>query len=199
MEQTNRRFLIFASDTEAQTEFNDELAQKQYSEINKQKRELETANELTRLGVRHENIEKNNIKVKQLSDELDHLNSLLCDDMNTYLIGYAPVFRSQSLRNKMRDNYLEKCHEKHSGDFKNCQDCHQIEKRQVSYFIAKSPQVSAWKLMLDDLVARYRKYILNGSTHTALIYFHNLNYDVQNLIQYMVDHEDQFSQIKICN
>ena len=69
MEQTNRRFLIFASDTEAQTEFNDELAQQKYSEINKQKRELETANELTRLGVRHEDIEKNNIKIKKLTDE----------------------------------------------------------------------------------------------------------------------------------
>lgn len=199
MEQTNRRFLIFASDTEAQTEFNDELAQQEYSKINKQKRELETANELTRLGVRHDDIEKNNIKVKKLTDELNHLDSLLCNNMNTYLIGYAPVFRSQSLRNKMRDNYLKKCHQKHDGDFKNCKDCHQIEKRQVSYFIAKSSQVSAWKLMLDDLVARYRKYILNGSTHTALIYFHNLNYDVQNLIQYMVDHEDKFSGIKICN
>lgn len=200
VELTNTKYLIFASDTEAQLKFDDSKQMKKYSLINKQKRELETENELIRLGVKSGNITNNLTEIKKLDHELSKLKSFLCEEMNTYLIGYAPVYRTPYYR-KRRDNFLKRKHkyQKHGGDFKTCQLCHQLEKKQVRYFIGKDINDNVWIKMLDDIVFNYKQKIINKGDYTALIYFHNLNYDIQSLLQTIVDNRDLFSGIKIMN
>ena len=200
MEQSNRSFLIFASDTEAQLEFDDSKQQKKYSEINRQKRELETKRDLQNMGIYDYGLKNVRNEIKKLSDELDRIKPFICENMNTYLIGYAPVYRSKYYR-KRRDFSLKRKHKylKHGGEFATCQACHQLEKKQVRYFVEKDINNSPWFDMLDDMCEQYRSKIVDGGTHTALIYFHNLNYDIQSLLQVIVDNRNLFDDIEIIN
>lgn len=197
---TNTQYLIFASDTEAQLKFDDSKYMKKYSLLNKKKRELITENELIRLGVRQGNIKNNLFEIKKLEKQLNHLQPFLCEEMNTYLIGYAPVYRTPYYRRR-RDAPLKRKHkyQKHTGDFKNCQICHKLEKTQVTYFEAKDIKDNAWFKMLDDMVFKYKQKIIDGGISTALIYFHNLNYDIQSLLQTIVDNRYLFDDIKVMN
>lgn len=196
--QSNKRYLIFASDSEAQLKFDDSQAQKRYAEINRELRELRTDEQLKQMGVRDGVIGSNSQRIRSLSQQLEHLKQFLCEEMNTYLLGYAPVLRKPSLRNR-RDNRLKRVHEAdlHQADFKHCSICHHLEKTQVRYFVGKDIEHQVWFDMLNDMVLRYRRSIMDGAEYTALIYFHNLDYDVQNLLQLIVENLDQFTDIKV--
>lgn len=188
-QQTNTNYLFFASDTEAQLNFNDEIIQRKYSEINKQKRAVATQLELINGGFIKGDVNVLRKKLHEYEDQLIHIQQYLCEDMNTYVIGYAPIYRGKTQRYRKRDKKLKHNHIKHNhkGEFESCIVCHQLEKSEVHYFIEKSIKKSVWIDMFEEMNKRYDKLIRHGSKYTALLFFHNLNYDIQSLLQVIVD------------
>lgn len=91
--------------------------------------------------------------------------------MNTYLLGYAPLMTPKRLALIDDDiNKQSKWIDNH-----------------VKYYFEPDYEVSPWQQMLDDLVAQYHDKITEGADYRLIIYFHNLDYDVQHFFQQVVD------------
>lgn len=101
--KTNQKHLFFAADTEAQPVFNDEKLS-YYINVTLKTRRGQLQHQLQynpSSQVRNELIRVNN--------EIEAKSKELCNVMNTYLIGYAPISTKKSDDQKTRCLGVEKC------------------------------------------------------------------------------------------
>ena len=153
--KTNQKHLFFAADTEAQTVFNDEKLS-DYINVTLKTRRGQLQHQLQynpSSQVRNELIRVNN--------EIEAKSKELCNVMNTYLIGYAPI-STKKVTIKNQDEWV---------------------RNNVKYWYCPNPDENGWEKMLDDIINLCGEKIKQGSTHTAIIYFHNLDYDAQHFLQ----------------
>ena len=61
-------------------------------------------------------------------------------------------------------------------------------RKNVKYWYCPNPDENGWEKMLDDIINLCGEKIKQGSTHTAIIYFHNLDYDAQHFLQLALSH-----------
>lgn len=182
--KTNQKPLIFAADSEAQTAWNDtELCNE--IELKLKKRANEIKHELLYHPTVRLKIELHNLEKEIAAKSVD-----LCNTMNTYLLGYAEIKSSK------RDQawYQNRINKYGVEEAQNLWTEHNVK-----YWYKPEPKDEPWQAMLNDMVAKYRAKIDDGKRWYAVIYFHNLDYDAQNLLQHIVeqDFDKPFSEVSV--
>lgn len=172
--KANQKPLIFAADSEAQTAWNDTQLSNEI-ELHLKKRVNE---------IKHQLRYNSN---KALKDELRDLQRMitdksvrLCNTMNTYLLGYCEIGEGKR-EQKWYNSRVEKYGVEQAQDL--------WTDRHVRYWFKPEVHDEPWEAMLDDMVKRYRDKIDEGKRWFAVIYFHNLDYDAQNLLQHIIDQD----------
>lgn len=152
--------MYLVADTEAQTAYNDEELN---LEVNvKLKRQRAILEHELKHGV------ANRQKLLEVRKEIVDKEQLLCNTMNTYLLGWSPLIKGRFKR------------------YENNPDL-QTEwiKENVTYYHTPKITQNPWQLMLDDLVMEYHDKIIDGGKYRLIIYFHNLDYDAQNFFKWL--------------
>lgn len=180
----NQKPLIFAADSEAQTAWNDtELSEE--IELKLKKRATEIRHQL-----RYRRSVPLTLELRELEKTIAIKSTDLCDTMNTYLLGYCEIGSGKQATQwyqRRVDKYgLEKAQELWTD-------------RNVRYWFKPNPTDEPWEAMLADMVQKYQDKIGDGKRWVAVIYFHNLDYDAQNLIQHIVDQDFdyKFSDVSV--
>lgn len=182
--KVNQKPLIFVADSEAQTAWND-TALSEEIELKLKKRLNEIKHELRY----HPTVELKR-KKSELERKIAVKSTGLCNEMNTYLLGYAEIGTGKRAK-KWYEQRVEKYGVEHAQDL--------WTDRNVRYWYKPEPNDEPWEAMLRDMVQRYRDKIGDDKAYFAVIYFHNLDYDAQNLIQHIMDQdfECQFSDVSV--
>lgn len=172
--KANTKPLIFAADSEAQTAWDDTKLSEEI-ELKLKKR----ANEI-RHQLRYSNSHQLKDELSQLEKTIAAKSGGLCNVMNTYLLGYCEIGggkrEEQWYQRRVEEYGVEKAQNLWTD-------------RNVKYWYKPDPAVEPWEAMLADLVKQYRDKIEDGKNYFAAIYFHNLDYDAQNLLQHIVDQD----------
>lgn len=98
-----------------------------------------------------------------------------CNRMSTYLLGYSKVY-------DFKMDSFERCEQF------DCQKTHAEYLANVKYWFTGSNQ-DLWAKMFEDIISEYGKLIWKGEKYKAVIFFHNLTYDIQNLLSNIVEHK----------
>lgn len=182
--KANQKPLIFAADSEAQTAWNDtELSEE--IELKLKKRANEIKHQL-----RYQSSQPLQAELLSLEKEIAAKSAGLCNTMNTYLLGYCEIGGGK------RD---KKWYQRRVDEYGVEQAQSLWTDRNVRYWYKPEPTDEPWEAMLADMVKQYRDKIGDGKRYFAVIYFHNLDYDAQNLIQHIVDQdfECKFSDVSV--
>lgn len=118
------------------------------------------------------------IKRKQLEHDLVNNRLTECNEMTTYLLGYSPVYNITS-------KTIDKTEHNHDYWLK-----------RVNHWFTDSNE-DLWHHMFDDIIDRYGKRIKKGGKYKAVIFFHNLNYDIQNFVSSIIEHKLQVSDLNL--
>lgn len=182
--KANQKPLIFVADSEAQTAWNDSTLSDEI-ELGLKKRANEIKHELLYRPTLELKVELRNLEKQIAAKSVD-----LCNTMNTYLLGYTEI------KNGKRD---EQWYERRviKNGVEKAQD--EWAEKNVNYWYKPVPTDEPWQAMLNDMVKKYRDKIDDGKRWYAVIYFHNLDYDAQNLLQHIVeqDFDEPFSEVSV--
>lgn len=173
-QKANQKPLIFVADSEAQTAWNDtqlsnEIELHLKKRVNELKHELKYTNSVTAKA-----------EMRELQRLITEKSVRLCNTMNTYLLGYCEIGEG-----KREKNWYKRQVEKSGVEA--AQDL--WTDRYVRYWFKPEVHDEPWEAMLNDMVQRYRDKIDDGKRWYAVIYFHNLDYDAQNLLQHIIDQD----------
>lgn len=182
--KVNQTPLIFAADSEAQTARNDSELSNEI-ELGLKKR----ANEIKHELLYHPSV-KLKIELKRVEKTIAAKSAGLCNEMNTYLLGYCEIGTGKRAANwyqkRVNEYGVEAAQNLWTDQY-------------VRYWYKPEPKDEPWQAMLIDIVKKYRDKIGDGKRWCAVIYFHNLDYDAQNLLQHIVeqDFEKPFSEVSV--
>lgn len=178
-EKPNRKPLIVVADSEAQTAWNDsKLSDRIELEIKKRCNELKHEMLYDDMNI------NDRLEYHHLQKVVAEKSLQLCNTMNTYLLGYA------ELHNNKTDLAWYDKREKAFGRDKAQDDW---TNKWVKYWFCPDPRDEPWEHMLDDMVKNYREKIAVGKKYRLTIFFHNVDYDAQNLIQHIKDQDFNYS------
>lgn len=167
----NSNEIYLAADTEAQTAFNDKLLSDYINvTLKKQRAKYEHYARWSNLpdaGLA--------LKIKTIENKIKQLRSHLCYKMNTYLLGYCEINRKniREYHKAVNDNNRQQLQDKWVD-------------RYVKYWFNSNVKQTPWQDFLNEIVFRYGNEIRFGGRSKLIIYFHNLDYDVQNFLQFAV-------------
>jgi hypothetical protein len=180
----NQKPLIFVADSEAQTAFNDSKLSDEI-ELGLKKR----ANEIKHEILYHPTLQLK-VELRNLEKEVAAKSVGLCNEMNTYLLGYSEIKNGKRAA-KWYESRVSKMGVEKAQD--------EWAEKNVNYYYKPEPTDEPWQAMLNDMVKKYRDKIDDGKRWYAVIYFHNLDYDAQNLLQHIVDQdfEEPFSDVSV--
>lgn len=191
----NKTF-YYVADTEAQTVRNDTQWQELYANEKLKKTRLTTKKTLIENNVipcvnKESNVKKISHLTNEHSKVLASIRNMLCEDMTTYLLGYAPVYTTKARRNSSRQyKQLIKYHERHKNqynDFESCEMCHRREASQVRYFEDLTDKGDIWLNMLEE-ISKKHKSAKGTKGDKIVIFFHNLDYDIQSFLETVRTH-----------
>lgn len=180
----NQKPLIFAADSEAQTAWND-TALSEEIELKLKKR----ANEI-RHQLRYKPTQELKDELVALEKEIAIKSTDLCNTMNTYLLGYCEIGAGKR---------EQKWYQRRVDEYGVEQAQNLWTEKHVRYWYKPGPTDEPWEVMLADFAKQYRDKIGDGKRYFAVIYFHNLDYDAQNLIQHIADQDftHSFSEVSV--
>lgn len=104
-----------------------------------------------------------------------------CDRMTTYLLGYTPVYKYVNLGDKVTKYSNKYTHKAWLGEVKH-------------WYTNRDEDL--WHYMLDDIIDNYGELIRQKSKYKAVIFFHNLSYDVQNFLSHIVEGKINVGEVK---
>lgn len=182
--KANQKPLIFVADSEAQTAWNDSEISDEI-ELRLKKRANEIKHDLLYHPTMRLKVELRNLEKQIAAKSVD-----LCNTMNTYLLGYAEIKNGKRATQWYERRVNKMGVEKAQNEWTD---------KNVNYWYKPEPTDEPWQAMLNDMVKKYRDKIDDGKRWYAVIYFHNLDYDAQNLLQHIVeqDFEAPFSEVSV--
>lgn len=97
-----------------------------------------------------------------------------CNRMTTYLLGYSPAYKYVNLGEKVT---------KYSNKY-----THKAWLDEVKHWYTNHDE-DLWHYMLNDIISNYGELIRTKAKYKAVIFFHNLSYDVQNFLSHIVEND----------
>lgn len=194
------RYIIFAGDTETQTAYNDEKYFKTFSQYDVAYKKLDDKLRLDNPST--SDIVKARGRIKKIKEMATTAQKATCNEIVPYLVGYTYTGYVTSGYNVLHSNVkipansdvirlnenkiLKKIHDEQS-DIR--------ELNEIKYFFSFDNNHSSIIKMLDDIVNNYQNFInRDKGDYTALIYFHNLKFDIQLfLYQQFIKHKELFN------
>lgn len=184
-------YIIFAADTETQTLFDDTKELQKFNDVDAMLKQQEINKERILATNDRSNVNRLKmcnqlIKIKQ--SQKDIYRGTLCTEIVPYMVGYVYTGWTTNGGNRMslRHDYLiKKNDDKIKPRRKKDQREHDNETslNQLNYFLSDNFADSAILSMFDDIVNKYQHLIdKENGNYTALIYFHNLKFDIRPIL-----------------
>lgn len=195
LELKKRNYIIFAADTETQTLWDDTDAINKYNDVDTKAKHCEIMLDRAYDDGAFKQVEKYK-KLKAIWEKQKEVyRGELCSIIVPYMIGYmftgwtTSGGKQNKLRQHSRITRKTTSINKHTAPEHNDSD--------INYFLSDNEGDSAILAMLDDIVGKYGHMInRQDGGYTALIYFHNLKFDIRPLLyQQFKRNPENFGQI----